>query len=153
MLRPIINLSIVRLVPIPPLVEETTLQTALRVVTQPTLRYIAVCETVTPLFTNYTACSDTDSTLVNILVLVLDDCCEVLQVFHGLPVRVEEAAQSYCADLESALSFNSVLLEKTLEGSPTPCVHSLAMSFSTVELPSISAYLCSTLLLVNDLSF
>lgn len=78
MLRPIINLSIVRLVPVPPLVEETALQTALRVVTEPTFRYVAVCESVAALFSDYTASSDTDGTLVGILVLVLDDCRQVL---------------------------------------------------------------------------
>lgn len=78
MLRPIINLSIVRLVPVQPLVEETTLQTTLCVVIEPTLRYVTICETIIPLFTDYTAPSDTDGTLVDILVLVLDDGCQVL---------------------------------------------------------------------------
>lgn len=81
MLRPIINLSIVRLVPVPPLVEETALQAALRVVSEPTLRYVAVCETIASLFPDYTASADTDSSLVDILVLILDDRRQVLQVF------------------------------------------------------------------------
>lgn len=153
MLRPIINLSIVRLVPVPPLVEETALQTTLSVVTEPTFRYIAICETVTPLFTDYTTTSDTDCTLVDIFVFVLDDGCQVLQIFHGLSIGVEETTQSYRADLESTLPFNSVFLKKSLKGCTTPCVHSAAMPFSTIELPSVPAYLSSTLLLVNDLSF